>query len=173
MKTRELQANPRFYIIFPYTHYQTLPTPCIRLFASAVNFLKKSLSVVGLKNRTTAKLFTLFSISGVCSRSGFSRFATDWAELMRRVLAPLRRIISRELEIYSTDRITGHPYSFVVHDKLECTHTYTSFGWDIFDLLNAYSESAHVRAVRHCCHECLTLTAKKPVQSVAAVAKAA
>jgi len=173
MKTRDLQANPRFYIILPATHYRTLHLPLVRLFGSPFNFLNKSLSFAGPKNRTTAKLFTLFGISGVCSRSGFSRFATDWAELMRRVLAPLRRIISRELEIYSTDRITGHPYSFVVHDTLECTHTYTSFGWDIFDLLNAYTESAHVRAVRHRCHECLTLTAKKPVQSVAAVAKAA
>lgn len=173
MKTRELQANPRFYIILLRTHYRTLATLCIRLFASPVNFLKKSLSFVGLKNRTTANIFTLFGISGVCSCSVFSRIATDWADLMRRVLAPLRRIISRELEIYSTDRITGHPYSFVVHDTLECTHTYTSFGWDIFDLLNAYTESAHVRAIRHRCQECLTLTAKKTVQSVTAVAKAA
>ena len=141
--------------------------------ATPLNFLKKFSSFVGLKNRTTANIFTFFSISGVCSRSIFSRIATDWAELMRRVLAPLRKIVSRELEVYATSRVSIHPASFVVHDKLECGHVHTSLLWDLFDLLNAYTVSAHVWAVRHRCHECLTLTAKKPVQSVAAVAKAA
>ena len=134
---------------------------------SNINF---SLSFVGLKNRTTAKNFTFFGNSGVCSRSQYlRRIATEWAELMRRELAPLRRIISRELEVYATSRVSIHPASFVVHDKLECGHVHTALNWDIFDLLNAYTESPWVKAVRHRCHECLTLTAKKPVQSVTVV----
>jgi len=160
LKTRNLEAILRFYIICPYICYRTLDS-------SAVHFLKKFSSLGGLKNRTTAKKFTIFSNSGVCWRSPeIDRIATYWAELMRRVLAPLRRIVSRELEVYATSRVSIHPASFVVHDKLECGHVHTSLLWELFDLTDPYTRSAHVRAIRHRCHECLTLAAKKPVQSV-------
>ena len=163
MKTRHLQANPRFYIIFPYICYQTLRESCSVL----ISFL---LAIRGPKSLRIANLYTKFSISGVSWRSpGTGRIATYWAELMRRVLAPLRRIVSRELEVYVASRVRSYPASFVVHDKLECGHTFTNLNWDIFDLVNAYTESPWVKAVRHRCHECLTLTAKKPVQSVTTV----
>lgn len=141
---------------------------------AGIHFVKGFSSSSGLKSRNPQNSLNFFSNSGVSWRSLlFGRIATYWAELMRRTLAPLRKIVARELEVFEFGRNSVHPQSFAVHDRLECGHIHTSLLWDIFDLLNAYTESPHVRAIRHRCQECLTLTQRKPVQSVAAVSKAA
>lgn len=127
------------------------------------SLIKKVSYWSGLKSRSKARNFNFNSYSGASWRSFVCGL---WADLMRRTLAPLRRIVARQLEVFTLDRITGHPCSFAVHDRMECGHVHTSLLWDIFDLLNGYTESPHVRAIRHRCQECLTLTAKKPVQSV-------
>lgn len=134
---------------------------------AGIHFIKEISSSSGLKSRNSKNSLNFFSNSGVSWRSLlFGRIATYWAELMRRTLAPLRKIVARELEVFEFRRNSVHPQSFAIHDHMECGHVHTSLLWDIFDLLNAYTESPHVRAIRHRCQECLTLTAKKPVQSV-------
>lgn len=163
MKTRYFNIYDGFYPLSVIRRYIT----------TEPSFIKGFLSFAGLKNRTTENLFTFFSNSGVWFRSGFSRIATDWAELMRRVLAPLRKIVSRELVEHRPDPRVRYTI-YWLRDLLECGHESTaSLDNGIRDLLNAYTECAAIRARHHRCQECLTLTAKKPVQSVAAVAKAA
>lgn len=171
MKT---QTNAPFYNFTSYLLSDVRfawHTPLNRLSFSDSLFIKVFSRFSGLKNRSTANNFTLFSNSGQSSRSTITaRITTFLVELMRRVLAPLRRIVSRELEVFSTDRLSGRPASFAIRDGMECGHTHTSLLWDVFDLLNGYTESAHVKAVRHRCSECQTLTAtKKPPQSVGQV----
>lgn len=92
--------------------------------------------------------------------------ARKLVQVMKRVLAPLRLITCRSIEVFVSDRVNGRPQSFVVNDLLECGHVHASPLWNFLDLVNGYSESAHVRAKRHRCRECLFLVAKKPVQSV-------
>lgn len=92
-----------------------------------------------------------------------------WAE--RMALAPLRRIASRTLEVFSYHK-NGRPYQFVIHDALECGHVTTLYDWDILDLIWAYTETPSVRARRHRCVPCAELVAqRKPVASVGLTAK--
>lgn len=80
-------------------------------------------------------------------------------------LAPLRRVVSREIEVF---RFHGEkPQQFIVHDALECGHSFTDFQWTILDLVNPYSETASKK--RHRCRECAAIIARnerKPCQSV-------
>jgi hypothetical protein len=90
---------------------------------------------------------------------------------LNRTLSPLRRIVSRELEVLEEQHFgSHHPRLFLVIDLLECGHRYVDHGWSFRDLLYAYAdpvESPHVTARRHRCHECRDIAAqKKPVQSV-------
>lgn len=86
-----------------------------------------------------------------------------------RALAPLRRIVARDLKVFEYQRFgPRRPLSFVVIDSLECGHSFTEYLWDFRDLINGYSDAPHVTARRHRCHECRDLVAtKKPVRSVA------
>lgn len=162
MKTRHLKAITRFYIIFPYICYQTL---C----QSEPPRLKISdfLSRFGPKSQNIAKLCTRFRNSGVLSSSLYR--STTWVDLLKRALAPLRRIVCRDLEVFECFHNSSRPRLFVVHDRLECGHVATSLLWEFLDLVNAYTTNPDVKAKHHRCHECLTLTAKKPVQSVTTV----
>lgn len=94
---------------------------------------------------------------------------------MLRTLAPLRRIINRELQVFKYDSVRkDFPISFAIIDHLECGHEYTCLGWDVFDLLFAYTDNPEVRAKRHRCRPCAELLAtRKPVQSVALASKRA
>jgi len=99
-------------------------------------------------------------------------FANYLAEVMQRTLAPLRKIVSREIEVLSFAHKSSKPQSFIIHDRLECGHVKTCLSWGIFDLLNAYTDNPEVRARRHRCQPCASLLAhKKPVQSVGLIAK--
>lgn len=102
------------------------------------------------------------ALSALCGRWVFSVAA--------RTLAPLRKIMSRELEV-SEPRPKYVYYSLI--DSLECGHR----AWspvDLADLLNAYTESPVIRARRHRCQPCARLLAeRKPVQTVTAVPLAA
>ena len=87
--------------------------------------------------------------------------------IMVRVLAPLRRIIGRELHIFDTHP-NGAIRTFAVTALLECGHEVPEFEWSFLDLANAYTDAAQPRARRHRCHECRDLIAmRKPVVSVA------
>lgn len=124
------------------------------------------------RNSLRTKFYILFNLRSLFY--SLPESANRLVDLLKRVLAPLRRIVARELEVFAVSRVSGHPTSFAVHDRLECGHTRTSLLWDVFDLLNGYTQSAHVRAVRHRCHECMTLVAtKKPPMSVTASKTAA
>jgi len=92
--------------------------------------------------------------------------------MAERVLAPLRRIISRELEVYQFHK-GGLPYQFAIHDSLECGHVSTSQLWDSLDLLNAYTDNPEVSAKRRRCRPCASLLLKrKPMQTVTDIAAA-
>src|SRR6185437_2719769 len=87
--------------------------------------------------------------------------------LVRRTLAPLRRIVSREVESFRPDpRVNYEVYS--LRDTLECGHVQDHFLWGgLADLQNAYTENPLVRSARHRCQPCAQLlSVKKPVQSV-------
>jgi hypothetical protein len=91
--------------------------------------------------------------------------------LLDMSLSPLRRIVSRTLEVYEYHR-TGQPRLFVINDTLECGHIFPCLGWDIFDLLDPYIQNPQVSAKRHHCRPCAQLLAtRKPVQSVGIAAK--
>jgi hypothetical protein len=85
-----------------------------------------------------------------------------------RALAPLRRVVSRDVETFQYQRHNSkHPRLFVVIDSLDCGHKHVAHEWDFLDLINAYSSAPYVTARRHRCHDCRDLAAaKKPVQSV-------
>jgi hypothetical protein len=87
-----------------------------------------------------------------------------------RALAPLRRIVSRELKVFTFERDGVRPACFVVRALLECGHSHTEYGWSFRDLLYAYADpvdSPHVTARRHRCHECRDMAlSKKPSASV-------
>lgn len=90
---------------------------------------------------------------------------------LNRALAPLRAVLTRELEVFEYRRYgTRHPHVFHIVDLLECGHRFVSPLWDFRDLVYAYVDSAeapHVTAKRHRCHECRELAQqKKPAQSV-------
>lgn len=91
-------------------------------------------------------------------------------DLVTRVLAPLRLIVSRELVTFQPDSRVRH-FIYSLRDRLECGHEQEHILLDgLRELLNAYHESAVVRARRHRCHPCGAVSLKKPVQSFAAAA---
>lgn len=101
-------------------------------------------------------------------RSSVSIYHT-LAEMIARTLAPLRKIVSRELEVLRYDRVKKElPQSFVIHDHLECGHSQTLLGWGIFDLLDPYTTNPEVKARRHRCHPCASRLARKPMATVQA-----
>lgn len=112
-------------------------------------------------------LQTFLNIASFCEQLIYT-FAQRLAVWMQRTLAPLRRIVSRELEVFEYDRIRKDlPQSFIINDHLECGHVEVCYSWDIFDLLNAYTTNPQVRAKRHRCKPCASLLAdRKPVQPV-------
>ena len=84
-----------------------------------------------------------------------------------RTLAPLRRIIGRDLHVFSRHH-NGGILGFCVTATLECGHEFHEYGLELRDLMNAYTEASQRRARRHRCHPCRDLLAmKKPVRSVA------
>ena len=85
-----------------------------------------------------------------------------------RTLAPLRRILTREMVVHKRQRIgTPHPSLFTVVDHLDCGHFYIDHLWSFLDLLCAYDALPHVTARRRRCRPCAALiAAKKPVASV-------
>lgn len=144
-------------------------------FASILFALLTLLYIVSRYFYEFVNLFPLrfpFSISWVSIRALLPRTRTWLLAVVSRTLAPLRRIIHRSLEVYAYQRRSEKPVSFVVHDVLECGHTYTNLDWDIFDLLNGYTQTASVQAKRHRCQLCAAMVVKKPVQSVALAARA-
>lgn len=112
-------------------------------------------------------LQTVLNIASFCEQLIY-KFAQRLAAWMIRTLAPLRRIVSRELVVLEYDRIYKDlPQSFIIQDTLECGHVEACLSWDIFDLLNAYTDNPQVRAKRHRCKPCASLLAdRKPVQPV-------
>lgn len=98
------------------------------------------------------------------------KFPLKVASLTVRVLAPLRKIVSRELVVFQPDTRVRH-FIYSLRDRLECGHEQEHYLPDgLRELLNAYHESAVVRARRHRCHPCGAVSLKKPVQSIAAAA---
>lgn len=90
---------------------------------------------------------------------------------VNRTLAPLRRIVTREMKVFERQRFgSRHPRLFAVIDTLDCGHSFVDHSWSFRDLLCAYvdpTDFPHVTARRHRCHECRDiLAAKKPVRSV-------
>lgn len=81
--------------------------------------------------------------------------------------APLCRIVSRDLQIWS-HHPNGQIYQFGLYDLLECGHEQPAGYLTFSDLINPYSESSAMRARRHRCRECAAIVAsRKPVSSVA------
>lgn len=89
--------------------------------------------------------------------------------LSRIVRAPLRKVVSREMEVFEYFRNSERPRLFVIRDLMECGHVFACLGWEYADLVNGYSDNPEVTASRHRCHPCAALTKKKP-QSVKTLA---
>ena len=86
-------------------------------------------------------------------------------KLIDMSFAPLRRIVSRTLEVFE---VRPKYFIYSLLDSLECGHEQSVqlFG-GLSDLLNAYTENPDMRSRRHRCHECAAVVAqKKPVASV-------
>lgn len=97
----------------------------------------------------------------------FLFFVRKLRTLAARVLAPLRRITARELVIFKPDPRVNH-FVYSLRDTLECEHEQEHVLFDgLRELLNAYHESALIRARRHRCHPCLAMAEiRKPVRAV-------
>jgi hypothetical protein len=90
-----------------------------------------------------------------------------------RVLAPLRRVVTREAKVFNHDRVKGTPSAFAVIATLDCGHSFKEFSWYFIDLVYAYTANPEVLARRHRCHDCRDIAlAKKPVKSVSVEAMA-
>lgn len=113
---------------------------------------------------------TSINFTNLCANLGrvFRTLPRRLAEVMERTLAPLRKIVSRTLEVYVYAKGSDtKPQSFVLHDGLECGHEQLCLGWDIFDLLNPYTSNPEVSAKRHRCRPCAQLLAtRKPMGTV-------
>jgi hypothetical protein len=84
-----------------------------------------------------------------------------------RVQAPLRRIVRRELEVFSFFRNTERPAAFAIVDTLECGHESVCYSASFLDLANAYTDHRGITARRHRCQPCLVISsARKPVASI-------
>jgi len=122
--------------------------------------------------------FTIFPVSGnfvnFCKLISIVRFvcksslsiAAFWRMLMS---APLRRIISRELDV---QQVKPKYSVYAIIDELECGHSYWS-PISLLELVNAYETSPAISAKRHRCRPCMNLLAKrKPMQTVTDIAAA-
>jgi hypothetical protein len=84
-----------------------------------------------------------------------------------RVLAPLRKVLTREISVHTCYLNSDRPWIFTVYATLDCGHEFREYGWCFSDLVNAYTETPEVAARRHRCHPCRDLAVtKKPVASV-------
>lgn len=102
------------------------------------------------------KLHSISALLPLCGR---------WVlALAVRTLAPLRKIVSRELEVF--ERCPKY-FIYTLRDILECGHE----SWSpisLIDLLDAYTINPAITARRHRCRPCASLLlTKKPVKSVA------
>lgn len=164
MKTQDNHVtSPRFNNLTPYLLSDTAANR-----HASLRILKSKNSLLGLKIPDSAEKLSTF---GLLARSIY-RAAIRLVCSMRRALSPLRRIVSRELEVYKFYR-SGLPESFALHDTLECGHVHTNLSLDVFDLLNAYTQHPALSARRHHCQPCASLLTERKQPKSVAVAKAA
>jgi hypothetical protein len=150
--------------------FHNLPTYLL----SDITFASYSPSLK-IVNKFSCSILRTARILNNCLSGMASRISAFWRELAMAI-APLRKIVSRELEVYCPDPRNPKYKIYSLFDTLECGH-----GQEIYlygglqDLTFAYTDSPVIRAKRHRCRPCAQLLAKKPVQSVSlpAVAKTA
>ena len=102
---------------------------------------------------------------------GLTFSVLEWAAtLMAHLLAPLRRVVARELDVYLPDARNPKYKAYFLVDTLECGHVQDVYLWNgLQDVLYAYSDSPAIRAKRHRCRPCASLLAtRKPMQTVTA-----
>ena len=137
-----------------------LSEPAFAFLSAKVRIL---LSHFGPKSRKLSSLYSSFLKFWHTIRA----FSQKARHMLERSLAPLRRIVARELE-----QLQIRPGYFInsLLDTLECSHQ-TWHPVDLADLVNAYTENPLIRARRHRCRPCASLLqAKKPVSSVGIIA---
>lgn len=88
---------------------------------------------------------------------------------LNRALAPLRKIVARDIEVFKTFLNSQKPMRFCLVDTLECGHEVVEYNVDFLDLINAYTDNPHISAKRHRCRYCKQAEMKKPSASVGLV----
>ena len=151
----------------------------MRLRAGATRILRNLpsylLSDIGTKYVKFAQCFTFRTIRNL--PNFFTRIASIvsalWT-LMPRLLAPLRKVVARELDVYLPDARNPKYKIYSLVDTLECGHVQDVYLWNgLQDVLYAYSDNPAITAKRHRCQPCASLLAtRKQPQSVPAIAAA-
>lgn len=99
--------------------------------------------------------------------SSISALLASAARMLTMALAPLRRIILRELDVYHPDprNLKYSIYSLV--DTMACGHVSEFYLYNgLGDIVNAYTQNPVICAKSHRCRPCASLLAKKKPQSV-------
>lgn len=118
----------------------------------------------GIRNSLSSAFLTATNLNEFLKKLAGS-ISAFW-RMLAMPLPPLRKIVSRELDIYQPDpRFKNFIYSLI--DTLECGHVKQSYLFGgVSDVANAYTLSPVVKAKRHRCRPCAALLAKKKPQSV-------
>jgi len=132
-----------------------------------------------IRSRHFSRTLHVFLKALLLTSSSFWRAVRLVWTYMQRTLAPLRRIVSRSLEVLENQQrelfppAFGPTIPFAIIDLLECGHESISLLWDFRDLIDAYTKNPEVKARHHRCRPCLKLQNKrKQPQSVKAIARA-